>query len=417
MGQRYSSFTGSLPHYTRLSQTSTLAMLHDAIVEGDSEVANQLIDALRVDGGARTFGAKRRKKARRQQQREQQQLYLDYRGETRFGIEIRYSQTALALAIQFGQWDTFKDLILCGLSPRAQQRMLVPGHNGQSSTRDFENALDLFVWALTKASYYPPYLSEEQVIELIWVILRHGVSPDSLPGQLLHRVCQAAVLDLIGSSLLDMETSTVLQRSALSILCCLLQHGMNLNDGAISNLQPLYHLVLCYLANPAASLAQQLRSNSKLRLALCIIINAACNSNTGLPSVTAAGLTNRSWRSTASLWYNYAKMHGQQRKTMLVDEEDVARILRAHWAVTETCGGRPARLALLARNHIRWALIAKNGNAETYKDLSTRMAELPGRWRLCRMVEFMDEEFLAPEISAILSRVTSDSDQFAACLP
>uniref|UniRef100_A0A1I8JKB7 Mab-21 domain-containing protein n=1 Tax=Macrostomum lignano TaxID=282301 RepID=A0A1I8JKB7_9PLAT len=342
------------------------------------------------------------------------QLYLDYRGRTTFGIQVSYSQTPLALAVQFHQWDTFKRLVQSAAShPEAQQRMLVASScsarlsgTRRCSTRDFGNALELLVWSLTQAQYCPSHLTECELLELFRLTVRQsGANQIRLPQQLLQRLCHAAMLDLVyrnGAAVHRIEASTALHRCALAALKCLAQHGMLMRYRDCWQAAVLYHLLLCFLTDSAS--VRELRSSRRLRLLLCLLLNAIYGDGVSLPD-SVFELADSATSCTRLFWRYYAVIKGRP-DAPAIDWADFNALSSAHRRFKRFCNKQPIRLAILARNAVRKRLLdCLAALSNSTGNFAGSVARLPLKRRLRQAVEFMDEKYLDDEISGILVRI------------
>uniref|UniRef100_A0A1I8GA52 ANK_REP_REGION domain-containing protein n=1 Tax=Macrostomum lignano TaxID=282301 RepID=A0A1I8GA52_9PLAT len=437
MGQRHPAVS---QESSGSEQHVRLSALHWAIVVGESEVAQRLLerksrarpDISRINSydGPELLNESSLTGQQQTEQLVRPQLYLDYRGRTTFGIQISYSQTPLALAVQFHQWDTFKRLVQSAAShPEAQQRMLVASSfsarlsgTRRCSTRDFGNALELLVWSLTQAQYCPSHLTECELLELLRLTVRHsGANQIRLPQQLLQRLCHAAMLDLVyrnGAAVHRIEASTALHRCALAALKCLAQHGMSMRyrdcwqapselpslhraccPSLIGRQLSMYHLLLCYLTDSAS--VRELRSSRRLRLLLCLLLNAIYGDGVSLPD-SVFELADSATSCTRLFWRYYAVIKGRP-DAPAIDWADFNALSSAHRRFKRFCNKQPIRLAILARNAVRKRLLdCLAALSKSTGNFAGSVARLPLKRRLRQAVEFMDEKYLDDEISSIL---------------
>lgn len=309
------------------------------------------------------------------------------RGATAFGTTITYEISPLGLAVCYRKWRVFRALLTAGIDPNRPQKVLLAADctRGQHYVAEFASALELFLYAAVRPTYFPPALPDSELMTVLSNILEHGANlhPSALRPPFVRRLCSTVCLDL-WRHVWRTEASTAIAREAASLLRYLVKNGLqapahlfldyhSLDDNLYLVLMALLDRDLTYSAPHGALLpgATARRGGdlprAKLRSILVLSLNLFLSTAVLLPPINA---TERLPRLTATVATSHATMH-------------------------RLFARRPLKLALQARRTVRHCLGTAGGFAE-------RLARLPLPEEERRFIAYLEEKDLAEELSVLL---------------
>lgn len=308
------------------------------------------------------------------------------RGATTFGTTITYEISPLGLAVCYRKWRVFRALLAAGIDPNRHQKVLLAADctRGQHYVAEFASALELFLYAAVRPTYFPPALPDSELMAVLSSLVEQGADlhPSALRPAFLRRLCSAVCLDL-WRHVWGTDASTAIAREAASLLRYLVKNGLqspphlfldyhSLDDNLYLVLMALLDRDLAYAAPLGALLPSSGRRGghlprAKLRSILVLTLNLFLSNAVLLPPLSAC---DRLPRLTATAATSHDAMH-------------------------RLFARRPLKLAFLARRQARHALGTAGGFQE-------RLARLPVPEEERRFIAYLEEKDVTEELAVLL---------------